>query len=140
MEFISPVGAEHVDDLLQLFAQAWWTKERTRDQIIGLLDRGDLTAGMISDGRLVAFVRAFTDWRFKAMVMDLIVDEPIRHTGVSRQLLGSLLADPRVARIQDIELYCREELMPYYETLGFVEPPGTHFMRRSRPDSGSGRP
>lgn len=132
MDVVMPVPAEMADEVVGLFAQAWWTNHRTRDEVVDLLARSDLTAGIVQDGRLVAFVRVFTDWRFKAMVMDLIVHEPRRSEGLGRALCTALLADPRVAAIEDVELYCHQDLVPYYGEMGFVEPPHTRFMRRSR--------
>lgn len=131
MDVVMPVPAKYVDDVVHLFSQAWWTEHRTREEVLDLLDRSDITAGLVAEGRLVAFVRAFTDWRFKAMVMDLIVDESDRNAGLGRRLCDALLTDIRIAAIEDVELYCHKSLVGYYESMGFTEPPETRFMRRS---------
>lgn len=83
-----PVNPGDVDSLLALYAQAWWTKDRSRDEVAAMLLASDLTACVMDDhGTMVGFVRALTDWRYKAVVMDLIVDE--EHRG---QAIGKLPA------------------------------------------------
>lgn len=133
MRYLSPVTPEAIEDLMHLFAQAWWTQDRTPDDVVKVLHTSDFTAGFSdSSGRLVAFVRILTDWHFKAIVMDLIVDAEYRRAGLGRALCDNLLADDRLASVADVELYCHSDLVDYYGSMGFTEPPETHFMRRSR--------
>ena len=131
--FIEPVLEEHMGGLTKLFGQAWWTKDRSCSDVARMLANSSLTGGYLdSTGQLVAFVRVLTDWTFKAIVMDLIVDEPLRRRGLARTLCERVLSDERLRGVPDIELYCHVDLIPYYESMGFAEPPLTHFMRLTR--------
>lgn len=135
MDVLMPVTKDRVEDVVRLFSQAWWTKNRSAEDVADILNESDLTAGIVEGDRLVAFVRALTDWRFKAVVMDLIIDDSYRNKGLGRRLCEVLLKDPRVAAIEDVELYCHSDLVGYYAAMGFFQPPETQFMRRSNSTS-----
>jgi predicted GNAT family N-acyltransferase len=79
----------------------------------------------------VAFGRVLTDGVFKALVFDVIVAPDVRGAGLGHALIRHIVADPQLSAVRDIELYCREELIPFYERLGFsVDLPEVRFMRR----------
>ena len=132
---VSPVPPSRLDDVMALFAQAWWTRTRERAKVAAILASAQPTIGVLSpEGALVAFVRALTDFESKAVIVDLIVDEPLRGTGLGRRLVQAVLDDPALARVNDFELYCDEDLVPYYASQGFRQPARTRFMRRSPTD------
>ena len=118
---------------MHLFAQAWWTRERSREQVATMLDSTPATVGLVNpSGKLVAFARAISDFQFKAVIVDVIVDEPLRSTGLGRRVVSALLHHPVLAEVDDFELYCDHDLIAYYEALGFAQPARTHFMRLTR--------
>lgn len=130
---VSPVSEAHLDDVMHLFAQAWWTRSRPRDEVAAILRSSQPTVGLVTpEGRLVGFARVLTDFRFKAVIVDLIVDGSVRRAGNGRCLVRGLLEHSALAGVEDFELYCDEDLVPYYETHGFAQPARTRFMRRSR--------
>jgi len=132
-QLVSPVSEAHLDGVMHLFAQAWWTRSRPRDEVAEILRSPQPTVGLVTpEGRLVGFVRVLTDFRFKAVIVDLIVDGSVRGAGNGRRLLRGVLEHPALAGVEDFELYCDEELVPYYEAHGFAQPVRTRFMRRSR--------
>jgi GNAT superfamily N-acetyltransferase len=129
---------QHIDDhrlpqLLELYRREWWTRERTADQVRELLKCSDLTLGFCdeSDDRLVAFARVLTDRVFRAFIFDVIVAPDHRGNGLGHRLLQELLQHPVLSGVELIELYCRPELVPFYERLGFSMPDsGVVLMRR----------
>lgn len=130
---LTRVTTDHLDGLMHLFAQAWWTRDRTREQVAAMLDSTPATAGLVNPkGELVAFARAISDFQFKAVIVDVIVDAPLRSTGLGRRVVSALLHHPVLTDVDDFELYCDHDLIAYYEALGFAQPARTHFMRLTR--------
>jgi GNAT superfamily N-acetyltransferase len=82
-------------------------------------------------GRLVAFVRVITDFVYKGLVLDVIVDPAYRGTGLGTRLMDEVVEHPELRDVAHLELYCRPELEPFYERWGFTSDLGVlRFMRR----------
>lgn len=130
---------EQLIDLLRLYQSEWWTKGRTLEDVRLMLQNSSLLIGLCDSGRLVAFVRVLTDYVYKAMIFDVIADENYRGQGVGKQLMDALVNHPKLQQVVSLELYCAEEMIPFYEKWGFSEL--THakdqqrfcFMRLKRP-------
>ena len=124
-----------VRDLVRMYQSEWWTAGRAEDDVRAMLEHCDRVFGFAepSSGRLAAFARVITDFIYKALVLDVIVDPAHRERGLGKALLDRILGDPRLASVKHVELYCREEMIPFYERFGFeVDPAETRFMRLSR--------
>jgi GNAT superfamily N-acetyltransferase len=68
---------------------------------------------------------------YKALVLDVIVDEGYRRTGLGARLMEEVIGHPRLQGVLHFELYCRPELVPFYERWGFTNELGViQFMRR----------
>jgi len=81
--------------------------------------------------RLIAFARVITDETYKALVLDVIVDPAARHRGLGKKLMDAIVGHPALVRVEHFELYCRPELIPFYERWGFKEPGAAlRFLRR----------
>ncbi|PYR70462.1 MAG: GNAT family N-acetyltransferase [Acidobacteria bacterium] len=111
----------------------WWAHDRTREQVENLLTWSDLVIGLCDDAddRLVAFARVLTDRTFRAFIFDVIVAAEHRGRGVGRRLMEELLSHPIVRAVELVELYCRPDLVTFYEGFGFTSPDsGVVLMRR----------
>lgn len=135
LEVVAQVGLDRLDDVVALFAHTWWTKDRTREQIATMLRNTPVAVGLYSPdlGRLVAFARAFSDGVYKALVMDVVVDETMRRNRIGHRLIEELLAHPAVAAVEEVELYCNPGRDAFYRDAGFTVPDALQFMRRTRP-------
>ena len=126
--------SDRVDELLQLYATAWWARSRSRKDVVTMLSRTPVTLGLIdaATDELVAFGRALTDGVFIATILDVIVREDRRTEGLGARLLDEILAVPDVANAASIELVCQPELFAFYRRWGFSEDVGrSTLMRRS---------
>ena len=126
--------SSQIDQLVALFQAEWWTKGRTRaDTEIALKIGGPMFAFIDpADGDLVAFARTTTDGVFKAMIFDIIVKDTWRGTGLGGLLMDTVMNDPALANVKHRELYCLEDMLPFYEKWGFTANlPGLFFMRKS---------
>ena len=67
------------------------------------------------------------------MVFDVIVASDHRGRGFGARLMDLLVAHPRLAGIESIELVCQPALVPFYERWGFSATlEDLQFMRRQR--------
>lgn len=126
--------SSQVDQLVNLFQGEWWTKGRTKADVEKILQSGGPIFAFIDppSNDLVAFARALTDGVYKAMIFDIIVKSTWRNTGLGSLLMETVMNDPAIVNIKHRELYCLEEMIPFYEKWGFTASlPGLHFMRKS---------
>ncbi|MCV9961933.1 GNAT family N-acetyltransferase [Pararhizobium sp. BT-229] len=134
LELRRDLTPEQVDQLVDLFQQEWWTKGREKPDVERLMANAGPLFAFIDplNGELVAFARAMTDGVYKAMIFDIIVNETWRNTGLGRLLMETVMTDPVLASVKHRELYCLEEMLPFYEKWGFTANlPGLFFMRQS---------
>ncbi|NTG45392.1 GNAT family N-acetyltransferase [Rhizobium rhizogenes] len=134
LRFHHSLNASQVDQLVELFQAEWWTKGRTKADVVTVLASGGPVFAFIDPAgdELVAFARAMTDGVYKAMIFDIIVKSTWRNTGLGGLLMETVMNDPTLVNIKHRELYCLEEMVPFYEKWGFTDSlAGLHFMRKS---------
>lgn len=123
-----------VDQLVALFQEEWWTKGRTKTDVVRALDSGGPVFAFVDPDadEFVAFARTMTDGVYKAMIFDIIVKSTWRNTGLGGLLMETVMNDPALVNIKHRELYCLAEMVPLYQKWGFTdELTGLHFMRKS---------
>jgi GNAT superfamily N-acetyltransferase len=131
---------EQIDDrlraeLMELYRHEWWTDQRREEDVVRMLEHTDLVIGVCAEpgGQLVGFARVLTDRVFKALILDLIVARAHRRTGLGRRLIQHVLDHPMLAQVGHIELYCRPDLIHFYEKWGFTTSmSGINLMRKER--------
>jgi predicted GNAT family N-acyltransferase len=130
IELIRQLEEHQILQLHDLYSRQWWTSERTLADIRTMLSSSDMLFAYWDRhaDKLVAFARVLTDHVYRAMIFDVIVDEQLRGFGVGKQLMNDILKE--TAHIERVELYCKEDKVPFYEKLGFTILPTTHLMRR----------
>ena len=132
---ISHLNDAQINDLLQMYQVEWWTRGRKHDDIQEMLKHSDEIVAFCDSetGRLVAFARVLTDYVYRGLILDVIVETAYRGRGVGRRLIESLLARPQLAKVERFVLFCLPEMMPFYGKWGFVEIVGsTRPMRLTR--------
>jgi ribosomal protein S18 acetylase RimI-like enzyme len=130
---IESIDDNRVHQLMELYRHEWWTSRRTVEQTRAILHGSDLAIGICdeTEDRLVAFARVLTDGIARAFIFDVIVAAGCRGRGLGRRVVDEVLSHPAVKDVELVELYCRPELVPFYERLGFSSPDsGVVLMRR----------
>jgi ribosomal protein S18 acetylase RimI-like enzyme len=103
--------------LLRLYHQAPWAKDRTAGQARQMLGHTDLVMSAWDGTRLVGFGRVLTDYVFRASIWDVIVDQHYQSRGVGTELVKRILHHPA---LKEVELFWLCTRMPgFYERLGF---------------------
>jgi len=123
------------DQLMELYRREWWTAERRREDVVRMLAGSKPVVAMVdaASQQLIAFARVLTDYVYKALILDVIVSEDRRGSGLGKDLMDAILAHPALAGVQHFELYCRAEMGPFYGLWGFSKDLGDlQLMRWSR--------
>ncbi|HEY7283295.1 MAG TPA: GNAT family N-acetyltransferase [Actinomycetota bacterium] len=123
------------EQLHRLYLGEWWTNRRELDDVRRMLDGSDVVIGLVDEdtGALAGFARVITDFVYKALVLDVIVDPGRRGTGLGARLMDEVVGHPLLRDVLHFELYCRPELVPFYARWGFTSELGViRFMRRGR--------
>jgi GNAT superfamily N-acetyltransferase len=125
---------ERIGQLVELYGAAWWASERDAGGVEQMLAGTDLVLALIDRAadRLVGFARVLTDWRYRAYVYDVIVAEDWRDRGLGRALMDAVVAHPRLAAVELIELSCQPEMVPFYRRWGFSDDVGGSLIMRRR--------
>jgi GNAT superfamily N-acetyltransferase len=120
-QFVNRLSASHLDQLWRLYQGEWWSRGRRLDDVRRAVEHSDLIFAYTNSasGRLSAFARVLTDFVYKAVLFDVIVDPQYRDLGLGRALLEAVTCHPALMFVEHIELYCRPELMPFYKKWGF---------------------
>lgn len=133
MRRITELTDSHIDDLLELYRNEWWTETREREELPQMVASSDeLVAFEDSDSKeLVAFARVLTDYTYKALVFDVIVAVSQRGHGLGERLMEEILNHSRLVDVEQFELYCLKEMAGFYERWGFTDKLGDiRLMRR----------
>ena len=106
-----------VTQLLRLFHQAPWAKNRTLADAKAMLDHSDVVLCAWDGDRLVGFGRVLTDFIYRATIWDVIVDQAYQKQGVGTELVQRILNHPRLTKVELFWLCTRRP--GFYEKLGF---------------------
>lgn len=129
---ISELSDQQRTELHDLFQNEWWTEGREPDEIQKMLNESDVIIGMAdtTTNELIGFARVLTDTVYKALIFDVIVRSDHRGTGLGERLIEQVIEHPALSQVAHFELYCLEELVPFYERWGFTAEPGNLLLMR----------
>ncbi len=132
-ELIDRLDEEHLAQLMALYRNEWWTKERKLEDVRRMLAHTDFIFAFCEkeSRQLVAFTRVLSDRVYKALIFDVIVAPEHRAHKLGRMLMNAVLNHPELKSVRHFELYCLPELEPFYEKWGFSKEVGrVRFMRK----------
>lgn len=135
LQLIDHLTDAHILDLERLYQAEWWTRGRQLPDIRKMLENTDVVVAFCdsNDGKLIAFARVITDYVYKALILDVIVDATHRGKDLGRRLMDAIIEHPRLKSVNHFELYCRPELVPFYKKWGFADDLGElRFMRKAK--------
>jgi GNAT superfamily N-acetyltransferase len=132
IEVASAIGRDRLPQLMQLYASAWWAADRQPERVWAMLADTDLVIALVHrpTGRLLGVARVLTDFVYQALLVDVIVDEAERGSGLGARLLDAVVDHPRLRDVRSLELVCRPELVPFYRRWGFTDEVGGSLVMR----------
>jgi predicted N-acetyltransferase YhbS len=107
-----------VQALKRLYARAWWTAQRQEKGIQAVLKHSDLFATAWDGKELVGFARVSTDFAYRAVLWDVIVDAAHQRLGLGSRLVRAILDEPRLAGVESFWLFTTDK-QPFYRRFGF---------------------
>ncbi len=117
---ISELSEDYASQVLSLYKQAWWAKTRDIQDTLAIMKGSTCCFGLLDNtDKLVGFARVLSDYSAKAIIYDVIIDDTIRSKGLGILLLEAVLASSSCIDVAHVELYCKEEMIPFYVKLGF---------------------
>jgi len=110
-----------------LYREMEWWPERTEEEVAAVLD-GDVAVGVWDGDQLVGFARVISDRHFHAYVEDVMVHPAYQHKGIGSLILARLLE--ALSTVETVTLFCKADLVPFYEQQGFRAFPEQMVMHR----------
>lgn len=122
LQFVSRLTSDHIEQLWRMYQGEWWSGGRKIEDVRRVVQHSDLIFAFCDSetGRLAAFARVLTDFVYKAFIFDVVVDRQHRELGLGRMLLDAITSHPALLFVEHIELYCRDEMVPFYQKWGFT--------------------
>ena len=134
-ELINKLSEKQTEDLYHLFQDEWWTKGRQLSDIRKMLQNSDVIIAFCDSRtkKLLAFSRIITDFVYKALIFDVIIDSFHRNQGIGRDLMEMIVEHRLLKSVEHFELYCLPEMVPFYQKWGFTDDLGElRLMRRAK--------
>lgn len=121
MKVIYDLDDSHILQLHELYQHEWWTNDRTLEDTRKCVAGLQLCIGLIDeDNRLTGFARVITDYVFKALILDVIVNKNYRRHGLGQNLIELIKSHDELKNIRHFELYCLPEMFTFYQKHGFT--------------------
>jgi len=132
LETIYKLDTHHIKQLHNLFKKEWWTNKRSLEETQKVVKNSSIVIGLVDcNNNLKAFARVLTDYNFKAIIFDVIVDESFRNKGLGKELMKLIIEHEELKEVKHFELYCLPEILKFYKSYGFSDELGELiFMRK----------
>jgi predicted GNAT family N-acyltransferase len=129
---VGTLTPDQVDDLMQLYQFTYWAQSRRKEEVERMLVSSDYLFGVVEEdtGRLCAFARVLSDEVYRAVVFDVVVHPDFRGKGLSKRIFDAILGHPALARVENVLLYCKDDVLELYEQFGFEAYDDMHLMIR----------
>ncbi|VXD14643.1 GCN5-related N-acetyltransferase [Planktothrix serta PCC 8927] len=110
-----------IQDLEKLYKQGWWSYQRTSKDIQKMLTNSDIIIGLVDSNtqKLIGFTRVLTDYTYRALIWDVLVESSYQNQGLGKKLIDEILTHPDLQEVEAFLLMCLPEMVPFYEKLGF---------------------
>jgi GNAT superfamily N-acetyltransferase len=129
--------ASQVSALLALYRQASWARDRTRHEVVKMLRHTPFMITAWRGSQLVGFARVLTDFVYRAVLYDVIVDETARGDGIGMLMVSRLQSHPKLRRVESWYLKT-PDAHEFYEKLGWTRDAESFMeLRRARSTASS---
>ena len=120
---IEEIEENHIKDLHLIYQLEWWTEGRQLEDIKKMLQNTDVIVAFCDSKtkKLFAFARVITDYVYKALILDVIVERSYRKKDLGKTLMESILNHNSLKSVNHFELYCLPEMVSFYKKFGFSE-------------------
>jgi len=121
MKFIEAFTETQIKEVHALYQNEWWTSKRTLEQTKQCIYNSQISIGLVDNhDKITGFARVLSDYIFKALIFDVIVSSNFRSGGSGKDIMVYILNHSKLEKVQHFELYCLEEMIPFYKKFGFT--------------------
>jgi len=110
----------HPQQLLELYGQTDWARDRSLDDTKLMLAHTDVAISAWDGPKLVGFGRVLTDYVFRASIWDVIVDRSYQDRDIGKKIIHRILTHPDLERVELFWL-CTRRYQGFYASLGFSD-------------------
>lgn len=115
-----------------LYRNARWARGRSLAKIEKMLQHSDLVFTCWDGKKLVGFARVQTDFTFRAVLFDVIVEPAHHRQGLGTRLVNQVLSHPRLAQVDQFWLYTTDK-QDFYKRFGFQKYPDNVLILKKNP-------
>ncbi len=123
VNIIDRLSEQQVEELWQLYRLEFWSRDRQLEDVRQMLKHSDVIVALCQevDGKLLGFARILTDFVYRAVIFDVIIESSYRDRGLGRKLMEAIVNHPRLTSIEYLSLFCLSDMIPFYQKFGFAE-------------------
>ena len=119
INFLDSTGI-NPQQLLALYGQTDWARDRSLDDTKLMLAHTDVAISAWDGPRMVGFGRVLTDYVFRASIWDVIVDRAYQDRDIGKGIIHRILTHPKLERVELFWL-CSRRYQAFYASLGFSD-------------------
>lgn len=130
MTIIYNFSDNQIKQLIQLYKDTGWG-ERSIEDITNCVQASQICIGILDqENNLIGFTRIITDFIYKALILDVMVNANYRGTGLGQKLMRNVKNHEKLKKVKHFELYCTPEMEAFYSHFGFsTDVDGIKLMR-----------
>lgn len=130
MSIIYNFSDKHIKQLIQLYKNIGWG-ERSVEDVLNCIHGSQLCVGILdNNNNLIGFTRIISDFIYKALILDVMVNAEYRGSGLGQKLMSTVKGHEKLKNVKHFELYCFSDLEPFYTNFGFsADIDGIRLMR-----------
>ena len=122
MIVIDSLQPKQIKQLHKLYQNEWWTDKRTLEETQKIVLNSSIVIGLKNEkDDLIAFARILTDFTFKAIIFDVIVEKSLRHEGLGKKIMDLIVHHKKLQDVKHFELYCLPDMVAFYKDYGFED-------------------
>ena len=94
-----------IAQLQRLFNQyTFWAKKRTKKNIRIMLSRSTAIVTLWSNSQLIGFGRATSDYKYRAVLWDIVVNKSFQGEGYGKLIIETLLSSNSIKKVEKVYL------------------------------------
>ena len=120
MTIIYNFSNNQIKQLIKLYKDTGWG-ERSIEDATNCVQASQVCIGIIDkEKNLIGFTRIITDFIYKALILDVMVNADHRGSGLGQKLMHNIKNHDALKKVKHFELYCSPQMEAFYSNFGFT--------------------
>ena len=106
-ETVEIVSDAQIQELTELYWHQWWSKDRKAQDVKRMIQNTDVAIALYDPekNRLAAFARILTDFTYRALLLDVIVEGSYTGTGLGQKVMDKIMEHPKLQEVEEFVLF-----------------------------------